>query len=195
MITDFVRRRRDGRAARRGRSLVIATALALASTAAATAQDTPAASQDAPLRIAVLDVDFVAVQSPAGQQLAAEIAAMRQQYGQELATRQAEVNDIQSQVAQVAEDDIEQQRLLQRRYQDALTAFQRYQQDVQAQAQQRQNEGLAKVREEIGPVIEAVMREEGYDLILNTANPAVVMSSERVDITQTVLERLQAGGG
>jgi len=194
MIADFVRRHRDGRAARRGRPLVLATALALAAAAAATAQDTPAAAQDAPLRIAVLDIDFVAVQSPAGQQLAAEIAALRQQYGQELATRQAEVNNIQSQVAQVAEDDIEQQRSLQRRYQDALTAFQRYQQDVQAQAQQRQNEGLAKVREEIGPVIEAVMHEEGYDLILNLANPAVVMSSDRIDITQKVLERLQAGG-
>lgn len=195
MMADFVRRRRDGSAARQGRRIVLATALAVAATAPAMAQDTPAAAQDAPLRIAVLDIDFVAVQSPSGQQLAAEIAAMRQQYGQELATRQAEVNDIQSQIAQVAEDDIEQQRVLQRRYQDALTAFQRYQQDVQAQAQQRQNEGLAKVREEIGPVIEAIMREEGYDLILNTANPAVVMSSERVDITQTVLERLQAGGG
>lgn len=177
------RRRRAGHA----RLLALAAALAL--------PVAPVAAQDAPLRIAVLDIDFVAVQSPAGQQLTSEIQALRQQYAEELATRQAEVNDIQAQVAAVGEEDIEQQRVLQRRYQDALTAFQRYQQDVQAQAQRRQNEGLARVREEIGPVIEGIMREEGYDLILNTANPAVVMSSDRVDITQAVLERLQAGGG
>ena len=186
MMDTIVRRPRTGRSA---------GALAVLAAAAMLAAASPARGQETPLRIAVLDIDFVAVQSPAGQTLATEIRALRDQYGQELASRQAEVNEIQAQVAQVPEDDIETQRSLQRRYQDALTAFQRYQQDVQAQAQRRQAEGLARVREEIGPVIEAIMAEEGYDLILNTADPAVIMASERVDITQLVLERLQTGDG
>jgi len=152
----------------------------------------PALGQDAPLKIAVVDIDFIAVQSPAGQALAAEIQKLRDDYKAELATRQAAVEEIQTKIAEVDSLDIAQQRVLQREYQDAVTSFQRYQQDVQGQAQQRQNEGLAQVREEIGPALQAIMKEEGYDVILNTGNPAVVMSSDRIDITRAVLERLQA---
>ena len=65
---------------------------------------------------------------------------------------------------------------------------------LRAQAQTFQTEGLTRVREEIGPALDAIMAEEGYDLILNRANQAVVMSSDRIDITQLVLERLEAGG-
>jgi Skp family chaperone for outer membrane proteins len=154
----------------------------------------PAAGQDAQVRIAVVDIDFIAVQSPAGKELAGEITALQNQYNTEMAARQAEVDGIQARIVAVDSADVEGQRVLQREYQDAVTSFQRYQQDVQAQAQAFQTEGLTRVREEIGPALEAIMAEEGYDLILNRANQAVVMSSDRIDITQLVLERLEAGG-
>ena len=154
-----------------------------------------AAAQDAPLKIAVVDIDFIAAQSPAGKALAGEIAALQQQYQSELAARQTQVEAIQTRIAAVDSADVARQRELQREYQDALTSFQRYQQDVQAQAQSYRNSGLQRVRETIGPAIEAIMREEGFDLILNAGNPGVVMHSERVDITETVLARLEAGGG
>lgn len=151
-------------------------------------------AQDSPVKIAVVDIDFIAVQSPAGQELAAEITALQTQYQAELTARQAEVDGIQARIASVDSANVAEQRVLQREYQDAVTSFQRYQQDIQAQAQTFQAEGLLRVREEIGPALEAIMREEGYDLILNTGNPAVLMSSERIDITQLVLDRLAAGG-
>ncbi len=154
----------------------------------------PAAGQDAPIRIAVVDIDFIAVQSPAGRGLAGEITALQNQYNTEMASRQAVVDGIQARIAAVDSADVAEQRILQREYQDAVTSFQRYQQDVQAQAQAFQTQGLTRVREEIGPALEAIMAEEGYDLILNRANQAVVMSSDRIDITQLVLERLEAGG-
>jgi len=193
METEFVRRGIRP-AMTRG---VLAVAAALASlvaspTAPLSAQAAPVITQDAPLKIAVIDIDFLAVQSPAGQALAAEITALQDQYNAELASRQAAVEEIQARIVAVDSLDIAQQRALQREYQDAVTSFQRYQQDVQGQAKQRQADGLAQVREEIGPALEAIMKEDGYDLILNTGNPAVIMSSDRVDITQTVLERLQA---
>lgn len=154
----------------------------------------PASAQEGPPRIAVVDIDFVAVQSPAGKELTAEITALSTQYNAELATRQAEVEEIQARIAAVDSADVEQQRSLQREYQDAVTSFQRYQQDIQAQAQAFQTEGLARVREEIGPALEALMLEEGIDLILNTGNPGVILASDRIDITQLVIERLEAAG-
>ena len=171
----------------------MATGLAVAALSIAAAG--PVVAQDTPLRIAVVDVDFVAVQSPAGQELAAEITALQAQYQSELASRQAQVEEIQGRIAAVDSSDVAQQRQLQREYQDALTSFQRYQQDIQSQAQTHRTTGLQRVREEIGPAIEAIMREEGFDLILNAGNPGVVMHSERVDITDQVLARLEAAGG
>jgi Skp family chaperone for outer membrane proteins len=153
-----------------------------------------AAAQDSPPKIAVVDIDFIAVQSPAGKALAAEITALQTQYQSELAARQAEVDGIQARIASVDSANVVEQRALQREYQDAVTSFQRYQQDVQAQALAFQNQGRLRVREEIGPALEALMLEQGYDLILNTGNPGVVLSSERIDITQLVLERLESAG-
>lgn len=154
-----------------------------------------AAAQDTAIRIAVVDIDFIAVQSPAGQVLAGEISALQDQYNVELTSRQTEVEDIQARVVAADTTDVVLLRALQREYQDALTSFQRFQQDIQARAQAFQAQGLQRVREEIGPALEAIMREEGYDLILNSGNPGVLMNSDRVDITQLVLTRLAASGG
>lgn len=184
MKTHMVRRFAGAAVAR---ALLGAAAASLAAGGAA-----PVFGQDTPLKIAVVDIDFLAVQSPAGQALAAEIAALQEQYNTELAARESKVDDIEARIVAVDSLNLQEQRALQREYQDAVTSFQRFQQDVQGQAQQRQAEGIVRVREEIGPALEAIMLEEGYDLILNTGNLAVVMSSDRIDITQAVLERLQA---
>ncbi|MFV1986560.1 MAG: OmpH family outer membrane protein [Gemmatimonadota bacterium] len=171
-----------------------AAAAALGAVACLATGASPLIGQETPIRIAVVDMDFIAVQSPAGKNLATEITELQNQYNIEMGSRQAVVDGIQARIAAVDSADVAEQRVLQREYQDAVTSFQRYQQDMRAQAQSFQNEGLTRVREEIGPALEAIMVEEGYDLILNTGNPAVVMSSDRVDITQLVLERLEAGG-
>lgn len=186
-----VRSTRTTRSGLRGPGAGIATLLVALGplTAAGVAQE-PAA--DEPPRIAVVNVDFVAVQSPSGQALQREIQALRDQYAAGLEERQQEVRRIEQRVATADTLSAEERRTLEREYQDALTAVRRYQQDVQDRAQRMQNQGLAEIREEIGPVLEAIMEEEGYDLVLNAQDNAIVLSSERIDITRVVLERLQA---
>lgn len=174
-----------------GPGVAVATMLAaLGPLASAGVAQEPAA--DGPARIAVVNVDFVAVQSPSGQALQGEIQALRDQYAAGLEERQQEVRRIEQRVATADSLSAEERRTLEREYQDALTAVRRYQQDVQDRAQRMQNQGLAEIREEIGPILEAIMQEEGYDLVLNAQDNAIVLSSERVDITRAVLQRLQA---
>lgn len=168
---------------------LIAGLAALGPPASAGVAQEPAA--DGPARIAVVNIDYIAVQSPSGQALQREIQALRDQYAAGLEERQAEVRRIEQRVAAADSLSAEESRVLEREYQDALTAVRRYQQDVQDRAQRMQNQGLSEIREEIGPVLEAIMQEEGYDLVLNAQNNAIVLSSQRLDITQTVLERLQ----
>lgn len=191
MGTSSVRTTRATRTKLRGPGVAVAAILAIFGPLASggVAQE-PAA--DGPPRIAVVNIDFVAVQSPSGQALQREIQALRDQYAAGLEERQQEVRRIEQQVAAADSLSAEESRTLEREYQDALTAVRRYQQDVQDRAQRMQNQGLAEIREEIGPVLEAVMQEEGYDLVLNAQDNAIVLSSDRIDITRMVLERLEA---
>ncbi len=168
-----------------------ASLAALAASAAPGVAQEPAPATVSP-KIAVVNVDFVAGQSPSGQALQREIQALRDQYASELETHQEEVRRIEQRVAAADSLSADEKRALERQYQDALTNVQRYQQDVQEKAQRMQAEGLADIRKEIGPILEAIMEEEGYDLVLNSQNAAVVLASDRIDITQAVLARLQA---
>lgn len=158
----------------------------------------PAAAQEAPdgtpIRIAVVNVEYVAVQSPAGRALQTQLTALQQEMATELQRLQGAVDEIEARIAAADSLTADQSRVLEREYQDALTNIQRYQQDTQERAQTMRADGLARIQEEIGPIIEAIQGEQGIDLVLNSGNAAVVLFSDRVDITQTVLDRLQAAG-
>jgi Skp family chaperone for outer membrane proteins len=173
--------------------------LAAALVAGLVAGAVPAAAQEAPdgtpIRVAVVNIEYVAVQSPAGRALQTELTALQQEMATELQRLQGAVDDIEARIAAADSLTADQSRQLEREYQDALTNIQRYQQDMQERAQTMRSEGLARIQEEIGPIIEALQTEQSIDLVLNSGNAAVVLFSERVDMTQTVLDRLQAAGG
>ena len=52
----------------------------------------------------------------------------------------------------------------------------------------RRNEEFAKLQRLVADVITAMARDEGFDLIVNEA--AVIYASDRVDVTEMVLQRL-----
>lgn len=170
-------------------------AAALAFTPLAGPLAAQASTQDEPpLRVAVVQLDAVALQSPAGQQLQARLVTFQEDVTAELQARQQAARAIEARVAQADSLTGEARRALEREYQDALTDFQRFQQDKQQEAQQMRAQGLARIQEEVAPVIEALQQEEGYDLVLNAQNSLVVIFSDRVDVTQRVIQRLQAEG-
>ncbi|MAT65368.1 MAG: hypothetical protein CMN57_06960 [Gammaproteobacteria bacterium] len=55
----------------------------------------------------------------------------------------------------------------------------------------RRNELLARLQKELNDAIVALAKEDGYDLVLFEG---VVFASDRIDITDAVLERLRRGG-
>ncbi len=164
--------------------------LALApATLAGQAEDQAA---DGPLRIGVIDLDAAAFGSPAGQVLAQQLTDFQQELAAELQVRQEAVRAVELRVAEADSLTVDERRVLEREYQDALTAFQRYQQDKQEEATALQDDGRERIRGELAPVIEAIQAELGYDLILNATSPIIILFSERVDITQLVIDRLAA---
>ena len=149
---------------------------------------------ESPLRVGVVDLDAVAFESPAGQVLAQQLTDFQQQFAAELEVRQGAVRAIEQRIAEVDSLTVDERRVLEREYQDALTDVQRYQQDKQEEANALQAEGRERIRAEIAPAIEAIQVELGYDLILNGTSPIIILFSERVDVTQLVIDRLAAEG-
>lgn len=179
----------------RGLSRVAMMAVVVALGALTTPLVAQQAASDAPLKVGVLNLDAVALQSPAGQALQTEIVAFQENLTAEMQARQDAARAIEQQVATADTLDVETQRRLEREYQDALTDFQRFQQDKQQEAEALRSDGLARIQEEIAPVIEQIQVELGYDLVFNSTSTFIVIFSDRVDITQLVIDRLQAAGG
>ncbi len=55
----------------------------------------------------------------------------------------------------------------------------------------RRNEEMAKIQNEIGQAIVALAKEQGFDMVLGTG---VVYASDKVDVTEAVIEKLKKGG-
>ncbi len=166
---------------------------ALAAVLLIAAVDGSLAAQEAPLKIGVINLDVVALQSPSGKQLQEQTIAFGQQVTAELQARQASARAIETEIAQAPDSlTADEARELERRYQDALTGLQRYQQDKQEEAAALRSDGMSRIQQEIAPVIETIQAELGYDLVLNSQNALIVIFSERIDITQIVVDRLAA---
>lgn len=65
-------------------------------------------------------------------------------------------------------------------------------QELDAQWQERQTELLQPIMERVTAVIEEIRVEGGYALILDSASQAILAGDPALDLTQEVLNRLQA---
>lgn len=180
MIRNFVSRNlRLGLA-----SLLTAVALA--------ALSLPAAAQD--IKIAVVDLDFVVAQSPAGKALGKQLEEFRKQAQAEVEGKQKTAVDLRNRIRDgvnsLSEDKLAE---LQKQYEDIMIQIRRIGDDKQREGQKMQDEGLKEIEKQLEPVFEKVRDDNGYDLILNRVPGVVVMAGERVDITKQVIEALQAG--
>ncbi len=152
---------------------------------------TVSTAQPTPIKIAVVNLDYLIANSSGGKELSAKLAAFEKQIKTEVESRRASMLAIRKQVAEGA-NSLSQDRLaeLQKQYEDAGLSLQRYTDDRQREGQKLQTDGLREIEKQLKPVLEAIRDQEGYDLILNNVPGVVVMVGERVEITQKILDRL-----
>ena len=154
-----------------------------------------ASDNESPLKVGVINLDAVAFQSPAGQALQRELAQFQEAFTIELQTRQEAARTIEAQVAESDSLPEEARRALERDYQDVITDFQRFQQDKQQEGAALRADGITRIREELNPAIESIQAELQYDLVLNSQTTWIVIFSDRIDITQSVIDRLPSTEG
>ena len=154
----------------------------------------PAAmAQEKPIKIVVVDLERVVGQSAAGQQLQARLAKFQQDVKTEGERKAEDARTIRQRITDgvnsLSEDKLAE---LQKEYEDATIDIRRFQDDKQREGQKMQAEGLRAIEKQLQPVFEQIRDEGGYDLIINNVDGVVVMANERVDITQLVIDKLNA---
>jgi outer membrane protein len=152
-----------------------------------------AVAQQAPLRIAVVDLDRLVAQSVVGRQLQGELEEFQkavQTEGKELADKARATQKLITDGANsLSQDRLEE---LQQQYEDESIEVRRFTEKKQREGAKMRDDGLKEIEEKLQPVLDKVQTAGNYDLILNRALGVVVMASDRVDITDQVIEEFDA---
>jgi Skp family chaperone for outer membrane proteins len=153
----------------------------------------PLQAQEAPIKIAIVDLEAVVGQSKQGQDLQARMESFQQQVQQEMTNLNLQANELRQRLADGA-NSLSESRLaeLNKEYEDATIALRRFRDDKQREGQKMQEESLREIEDLLEPVFEKVRDEMGFDLILNNVPGVVLMAGERVDITSMMIERFNA---
>lgn len=153
----------------------------------------PVLAQDGAIKIAVVDLEVIVAQSPAGKELEGRLDKFQQQVQAEIDAMNTKAKDIRQRLADgvnsLSEDKLAE---LQKQFEDEQIKMKRLRDDRTREGQKMQTEGLRDIEKQLEPIFKVVRDEGGYDLILNRVPGVVVMAGERVDITQKVIERLNA---
>ncbi len=149
------------------------------------------AEESAP-RIAVVNMDQVLAQSKAGIALSEKLNAFRKEVEAESQVKQEEMQALREKIsAGVGKGDQAQLTDLQKQFEAALLEHRQFQDEKNREAQKLRNDGLIEIQKQMGPIFKAIQEESDYDLILNQQAGMVLMASDRINITQTVIDRLE----
>lgn len=148
------------------------------------------------LKIAYVNSQEILLNAPGAE-------AAQQQFDQEMAGYQSEISQLETELSNL-ETALQQQQLTlspeakANREQQLQTKFQEYQQrsqQLQELANQRRAALIQPVMDDITEVIEQIREEGAYSLILDAAAGSIVSADPALDLTQEVIDRLQASTG
>ncbi|MEQ9401465.1 MAG: OmpH family outer membrane protein [Longimicrobiales bacterium] len=164
-------------------------ALALAFTMAA------GAAEAQTLKIGYINSQQILATAPGAQ-------AANQAFQQDLATYEAEAQQLQDELVRM-QQQLEQQQLTlspeakrnrEQQIQQKAQEAQARMQQLDQRAQQRREQLIQPVMDRISEVIEQIREEGNYSLILDVAAGSIISADPSLDLTDEVLRRLQADG-
>lgn len=178
-------------AGRRGKPASPKTLTVLLVLCAALLSVTPVFAQvSGGVKVAVIDVERILLESERGKAALAEIETLRAQKQEEGTTRQKEISDLRQRLADgrlsLSEDKLAE---LRKQAEDKMIALQRFQDDANRELSKKRDEVLKTIEDSVFPVINEVGKEGGYTLVFNKFSSGLVYADEAVDITSQVIER------
>jgi len=142
------------------------------------------------VKVAVIDVERILLESNRGKTALQEIEALRKQKQQEGQAMQKELTDLQTRFTEgrlsLSEDKLAE---LRKQIEDKTIALKRFQDDATRELTKKRDEVLDQIEQSVFPVINQIGKEGGYTLIFNKYNSGLVYAADAVDITAQVIER------
>ena len=141
------------------------------------------------VRIAVINVELVVAEAREGKELGAFLQQVQVQTRAALEANASQQQSLRQNAAGKGPDEL---RGIQHQLEDLQRESQRLADDAQRRASKREEEALRQINERLRPIVQQLIDEGGYDLILNASIGGVLHASERTDLTQRVVSLLQA---
>lgn len=147
-------------------------------------------------KIAVLDTERVLLGSQTGKKALGELKKLQDQKEGELKARQQEARDLQKKLEDgrlsLAQDKLT---TMEKELEDKAISLKRLQDDASRELQKRRDELLGAVDQQVMPVINLMGKELGFTLIFRKFESGLIYADEGLDITDQVIQRLDAGAG
>lgn len=170
-------------------SYLLAGVLAVTVLSTGSAAQEPA-SAAGPIRIAVVDLERVFLQSPAGQRLRTELKQLEERVRTQLETHARQIEELERSMAGKSPEE---QRVLARRREDEELALRRTRDDAQRQAAKIETERRDEIETLLQPIFAKLQEERDFDLILSKAPGIVIFVKDSFEITDEVLARVGSG--
>lgn len=163
--------------------------------ATATAPVQLGATDQAPIKVAVINGEQVLAESNIGRQVQAEAQAADADWQSRLTAKQAEIDALVQQ-GQEQRLTLNQQALdrLQGQVDQLQLELQRLVQDRERALTRLAETAQLRINQALIPAVEKLAQENGYDLILDTRIQGILYFANRVDVTAHYIEIVNAGG-
>jgi outer membrane protein len=171
---------------------ILTLALALAGPVWAQTKATPAqsATNDAPTRIAVINIQTAIAATDEGKQASQELQV-------KFAPRQTQLNNLSKQVQDIQQrlqdgqntlSSAEKSRL-NLEYQEDSRNYQREQQELQQDAQDAETDAMDSIGEKMMPIVNQYAAQHHYSIVLDTSQSNTVLyAANSVDITSAIVK-------
>jgi outer membrane protein len=147
------------------------------------------------IKIAVIDVNRIMTDSQRGKAVLAGIEKLQSEKSAQLKTMNDELSDMQKKFQEgrlsLAEDKLAQ---IQAQIEDRQRQFQRAREDAEHDVQKHRQDEIEKIENAVFPIINTIGKEGGYTLIFNKFQSGLVYAEDTVDITNQVIQKLDAAG-
>ncbi len=150
----------------------------------------PALAQNAPARVAVIDVQKVLSQSTAGKAAYDKLRKVQEERVEKAKQMDEEMRKLDSEIStkriSLSEDKLAD---MQKQLADKRIAIQRYAQDADREIGEARDRELQALEARIKPIIDGIGKEMGLAAIFNKFESGLVYASDAIDITDTVIKR------
>ncbi len=140
-------------------------------------------------KVVYIDSQRILYESAAGKEAYKQLSAMKDQKEGEIQKRQSKLKglseSIQAKSATMsapAKDELEAQ------YERELKDYNRYVKDAQDELRQKESALMKPWGKELDDIIKDYGEKHGLDLILDKANPVIIYSSKKIDITDQIMD-------